>query len=102
MRDAILIGIALSLLVIALALRDLRAGLIAALPVPITLLGTFAIMRWFGVTLNLMSLGGLAVAIGLVVDDAIVVTEGIVARARGGPRRATRRSSSATTTCSPP
>jgi len=38
--------------------------------VPLTLLGTFAVMRWFGVTLNLMSLGGLAVAIGLVVDDA--------------------------------
>ena len=83
-RDAILIGIALSLLVIAISLRDWRAGLIAALPVPITLLGTFAIMRWFGVTLNLMSLGGLAVAIGLVVDDAIVVAEGIVARVEQG------------------
>ncbi|HWU90556.1 MAG TPA: efflux RND transporter permease subunit, partial [Kofleriaceae bacterium] len=83
-RDAILIGIALSLLVIALSLRDGRAGLIAALPIPITLLGTFAIMRWLGVTLNLMSLGGLAVAIGLVVDDAIVVTEGIVARVEEG------------------
>lgn len=83
-RDAILIGIALSLIVIAFALRDLRAGLIAALPVPITLLGTFAVMRWFGITLNLMSLGGLAIAIGLVVDDAIVVTDGIVARIEEG------------------
>ena len=83
-RDAILIGIVLSLLVIALALRDFRAGIIAALPVPLTLLGTFAVMRWLGVTLNLMSLGGLAVAIGLVVDDAIVVTEGIVARVEEG------------------
>ena len=89
MRDAILLGIALSLVVIALALRNLRAGLIAALPVPITLLGTFAIMRWFGVTLNLMSLGGLAIAIGLVVDDAIVVTEGIVARLEEGHPRDT-------------
>ncbi len=83
-RDAILIGIGLSLLVIALSLRDLRAGAIAALPVPITLLGTFAIMSWLGLTLNLMSLGGLAVAIGLVVDDAIVVTEGVVARLEEG------------------
>ncbi|MDB4960801.1 MAG: czcA 2 [Myxococcales bacterium] len=83
-RDAILLGIALSLIVIACSLRDWRAGLIAALPVPITLLGTFAFMRWFGVTLNLMSLGGLAVAIGLVVDDAIVVAEGIVARVEEG------------------
>ncbi len=83
-RDAILIGIALSLLVIAVSLRDWRAGLIAAVPVPLTLLGTFAVMRWLGVTLNLMSLGGLAVSIGLVVDDAIVVTEGIVRRLEDG------------------
>jgi multidrug efflux pump subunit AcrB len=83
-RDAILIGIALSLLVIAVSLRDWRAGLVAAIPVPLTLLGTFAVMRWSGVTLNLMSLGGLAVAIGLVVDDAIVVTEGIVRRLEDG------------------
>jgi CzcA family heavy metal efflux pump len=83
-RDAILIGIGLSLLVIALSLRDWRAGLIAAAPVPLTLLGTFAVMRWLGVSLNLMSLGGLAVSIGLVVDDAIVVTEGIVRRLEDG------------------
>ncbi|HET7502258.1 MAG TPA: efflux RND transporter permease subunit [Kofleriaceae bacterium] len=83
-RDAILIGIALSLIVIALALRDVRAGLIAAIPVPLTLLGTFAVMSWLGITLNLMSLGGLAIAIGLVVDDAIVVTEGIVRRVEDG------------------
>ncbi|HEX4423576.1 MAG TPA: efflux RND transporter permease subunit [Kofleriaceae bacterium] len=83
-RDAILAGIALALLVIALALRDWRAGLVAAAPVPLTLLGTFAVMRWCGVTLNLMSLGGLAVSIGLVVDDAIVVTEGIVRRLEDG------------------
>jgi CzcA family heavy metal efflux pump len=83
-RDAILIGIALSLLVIAISLRDWRAGLVAAVPVPLTLLGTFALMRWFGLTLNLMSLGGLAIAIGLVVDDAIVVTEGIVRRLEDG------------------
>jgi len=83
-RDAILIGIGLSLLVIALSLRNWRAGLVAAVPVPLTLLGTFAVMRWAGVTLNLMSLGGLAVSIGLVVDDAIVVTEGIVRRLEEG------------------
>ncbi|MEO7729997.1 MAG: efflux RND transporter permease subunit, partial [Kofleriaceae bacterium] len=87
-RDAIAIGLALSLIVIALALRDLRAGLVAALPVPLTLLGSFAVMQWLGVTLNLMSLGGLAIAIGLVIDDAIVVTEGIVARLEEGLPRA--------------
>ncbi|HEY0191277.1 MAG TPA: efflux RND transporter permease subunit, partial [Kofleriaceae bacterium] len=83
-RDAIIAGIALALIVIALALRDWRAGLVAAVPVPLTLLATFAVMRWLGVTLNLMSLGGLAVSIGLVVDDAIVVTEGIVRRLEDG------------------
>lgn len=83
-RDAILVGVMLTLVVIALSLRDWRAGLIAAVPIPLALLGTFAVLRWFGGTLNLMSLGGLAVAIGLVVDDTIVVTEGIVARVEEG------------------
>src|SRR5262249_61518824 len=83
-RDAILIGVALSLIVIALSLRDVRAGLIAALPIPVTLLATFAVMQWVGMTLNLMTLGGLAISIGLVVDDAIVVTEGIVRRVEEG------------------
>ncbi len=87
-RDAILLGIALALVVIGLFLRDLRAGLVAAVPVPLSLLATFAAMRWAGFTLNLMSLGGLAVAIGLVVDDAIVVTEGIVRRLEDGSSRA--------------
>lgn len=83
-RDAIVLGVLLALIVIAVSLRDWRAGLIAAVPIPITLLGTFAVMNWLGVTLNLMSLGGLAVAIGLVVDDAIVVAEGIVVRVDEG------------------
>ncbi|MCE9576619.1 MAG: efflux RND transporter permease subunit [Deltaproteobacteria bacterium] len=83
-RDAILVGVALALIVIGLFLRDLRAGLIAAVPVPLALLATFAIMDWAGLTLNLMSLGGLAVSIGLVVDDAIVITEGIVRRLEDG------------------
>lgn len=86
-RDAILIGVALALLVIAIALRDLRAGVVASLPVPVTLLGTFAIMKALGMSLDLMSLGGLAISIGLVVDDAIVVTEGIVARLEAGAPR---------------
>lgn len=86
-RDAIAIGLGLALIVIAFALRDLRAGLVAALPVPITLLASFAVMRALGATLNLMSLGGLAIAIGLVIDDAIVVTEGIVARLESGLAR---------------
>ncbi|MEZ4400589.1 MAG: efflux RND transporter permease subunit [Kofleriaceae bacterium] len=83
-RDAILLGVALSLVVIGLFLRDLRAGLVAAVPVPLTLVMTFALMRWFGLTLDLMSLGGLAISIGLVIDDAIVVTEGMVHHLEAG------------------
>jgi CzcA family heavy metal efflux pump len=83
-RDAILIGIALCVLVIALFLRDLRAGFAASLSVPLTLGATFLPVAFLGQSLNLMSLGGLAVAIGLVIDDAIVVVEGIGRRVEQG------------------
>jgi CzcA family heavy metal efflux pump len=76
-RDAILMGIALSAVVIGLFLRDWRAGIICALAVPVTLAVSFGAMRLAHQTLNLMSLGGMAVAIGLVVDDAIVTIESI-------------------------
>lgn len=76
-RDAILLGIALAAAVIALFLRDLRAGAIAAASVPLALAMTFVAMAVAHQTLNLMSLGGMAVAIGLVVDDAIVVIEAV-------------------------
>ncbi len=76
-RDAILLGILLCAIVIAVFLRDLRAGILAALSVPITLAISFGAMKLAHQTLNLMSLGGMAVAIGLVVDDAIVMIEAI-------------------------
>jgi CzcA family heavy metal efflux pump len=76
-RDAILVGILLCAAVIALFLRDVRVGIQAALAVPVTLAITFLCMRLAHQTLNLMSLGGMAVAIGLVVDDAIVIVEAI-------------------------
>ncbi len=89
-RDAIMFGALLAMIVLGLSLRDLRSGLVAAVAVPVTLLATFGLMHSFGLTLNLMSLGGLAVAIGLVVDDAIVIVEAIVHRVEEGepPRRA--------------
>ncbi|MDP9002381.1 MAG: efflux RND transporter permease subunit [Myxococcota bacterium] len=76
-RDAILIGIFLCAAVVGVFLRDVRAGLLAGVSVPLTLAVTFLAMRLAGQTLNLMSLGGMAVAIGLVVDDAIVMIEAI-------------------------
>jgi multidrug efflux pump subunit AcrB len=72
-----LVGIALCALVIALFLRDFRAGLLSAITIPTTLAISFVAMRIAHQSLNLMSLGGMAVAIGLVVDDAIVTVEAI-------------------------
>ncbi|MDB4983336.1 MAG: Cobalt-zinc-cadmium resistance protein CzcA, partial [Myxococcales bacterium] len=93
-RDAILLGIALCVAVIALFLRDLRGGLVAALAVPITLGMTFIPIHLLGQSLNLMSMGGLAVAIGLVIDDAIVVVEAHRRRLEHGddPQTAARES----------
>jgi CzcA family heavy metal efflux pump len=76
-RDAILVGVVLCAAVIGFFLGDPRAGLLAAATVPVTLAIGFVAMRLANQTLNLMSLGGMAVAIGLVVDDAIVVVEAI-------------------------
>jgi CzcA family heavy metal efflux pump len=96
-RDAIFIGIALCVAVIALFLRDLRGGLCAALAVPLTLGITFIPIHLLGQSLNLMSMGGLAVAIGLVVDDAIVVVEAVRRRLEqgGSPESAARESTQA-------
>jgi multidrug efflux pump subunit AcrB len=76
-RDAILIGSLFSILILFAFLRSWRATLISALAIPTTLAITFLFMHWAGATLNLMSLGGLAVAIGLIIDDTVVVIENI-------------------------
>jgi CzcA family heavy metal efflux pump len=76
-RDAILIGGFLAVLVLLFFLRDLRLTIVAACTLPLTVLATFFVMWVFGESINLMSMGGLAVAIGLVIDDAVVVVENI-------------------------
>ncbi len=76
-RDAMLVGGALAMIVLILFLGRLDLALIAGLSIPLTLIGTFAGLQLFGDSINLMSLGGLAVAIGLVIDDAVVVVENI-------------------------
>jgi CzcA family heavy metal efflux pump len=76
-RDAILIGGFLAVLVLVAFLRDWRVTAIAAISLPLTMIGTFFILQLAGGTINLMSLGGLAIAIGLVIDDAIVIVENI-------------------------
>jgi CzcA family heavy metal efflux pump len=76
-RDAIIIGGLMSVAVLLLFLKSLRATLIAALSIPLSLIITFVFLYLTGDTLNLMSLGGLAVAIGLIIDDTVVVIENI-------------------------
>lgn len=77
-RDAVLIGIILSSIVLVLFLRDWGTSLVAGLVIPVTLLITFIVLKVSGQSFNLMTLGGLAAAVGLVIDDAIVVLENIV------------------------
>ena len=76
-RDAILIGGLFSVLILLLFLKSVRATLLAALSIPLSLMISFVFLRLTGDTLNLMSLGGLAVAIGLIIDDSVVVVENI-------------------------
>jgi CzcA family heavy metal efflux pump len=75
--EAILIGSMLAVFVLLLFLRDWRATLVAATTLPLTIVGSFFILRAAHGTINLMSMGGLAIAIGLVIDDAIVIVENI-------------------------
>ena len=79
-RDAIALGAILSVLVLLVFLGDLRTTLVAGISVPLSVGLTLAAFPWLGESLNLMSLGGLAVAIGLVIDDAIVVVENVARR----------------------
>src|SRR5581483_10423057 len=76
-RDAILIGGILAVLVLLYFLRNWRLTLVAACTLPITVIGTFFFMWIFDESVNVMSMGGIAVAIGLVIDDAVVVVENI-------------------------
>ncbi len=83
-RDAILIGLALACLILFLFLRDWRASLLAGLVIPVTVAVTVLVLWATGQSFNLMTLGGLAAAIGLVIDDAIVVVENIVLHRQAG------------------
>jgi multidrug efflux pump subunit AcrB len=91
-RDAILIGGLFSILILLAFLRSWRATLISALAIPTTLAITFLFLHWTGETLNLMSLGGLAVAIGLIIDDTVVVIENIARHLSPGQKTEDRGS----------
>ena len=86
-RDAMLIGALLAVLVLFLFLRHGRITAISATAIPLTLAITILAMKLLGSSFNLMSLGGMAVAIGLVIDDAVVVTENIARHLALNPDR---------------
>ena len=86
-RDAIFIGLVLACIILFLFLRDWTSSLIAGLVIPVTIAVAILALWVMGESFNLMTLGGLAAAIGLVIDDAIVVVENIVMhRDNGEPR----------------
>ena len=98
-RDAIVIGLILAAIILVLFLRDWGSSLVAGLVIPATIAITLIALRALGQSFNLMTLGGLAAAVGLVIDDAIVVVENIVlhrdsgqSRGGGDPQRAARDS----------
>jgi CzcA family heavy metal efflux pump len=86
-RDAVLLGLVLSSVILVLFLRDWGTSLVAGLVIPATLLITFIVLKLTDQTFNLMTLGGLAAAVGLVIDDAIVVLENIVLHRDAGEGR---------------
>jgi multidrug efflux pump subunit AcrB len=83
-RDAVLIGIALSALVLLIFLRNLKVTLIAIVVVPAVLASTVVLLHVLGMSFNIMTLGGMAAAVGLIIDDAIVMIEHIIRRLQGG------------------
>jgi multidrug efflux pump subunit AcrB len=81
-RDSILVGIVFAMLILLLFLRNLKVTLIAALAVPGVLAATVLLLYVFHMSFNMMTLGGMAAAVGLIIDDAIVMVEHIMRRLR--------------------
>ncbi len=86
-RDAILLGLILASIILVVFLRDWGTSLVAGLVIPVTVAVTFIALKAMGETFDLMTLGGLAAAVGLVIDDAIVVVENIVLHRDAGQDR---------------
>ncbi len=84
--DALFEAVVLVILLLALFLGNLRAALVVSLSLPLAALATFMLMRYFNLSANLMSLGGLVIAIGMLVDSSVVVVENMVNQIAGGKR----------------
>ena len=100
-RDAILIGLVLACIILFLFLNDWTSSLVAGLVIPVTVAITILFMWAVGESFNLMTLGGLAAAIGLVIDDAIVVVENIVSHRDRGETRAQAATACIARNCCP-
>ena len=92
LRNSLLIGAVLVVVLLLLTLRDWRGALISFSAIPVSLLATVWILSLGGLSLNTMSLGGLVVALGVVVDDAVIDVENITRRRRGAGAGANLRS----------
>jgi multidrug efflux pump subunit AcrB len=90
-------GIALALVLITLLPLGPRAGLVVMVSIPLSLLIGLVLLQAFGFTLNQLSIAGFVLALGLLVDDSIVITENIARRIREGEDRARPRPSTAPT-----
>ncbi len=86
LREAIL-GAVMAVIVTLLFLRNIRSTIIAVISIPLSILGSFTVMHMLGYTLNIMTLAGIAVAVGRVVDDSIVVIENVFRRVRASRER---------------
>ena len=87
-RDAIMIGVVLAALTLFIFLRNLKVTVIAVALVPVVMAATILLLDVFGMGFNIMTLGGMAAAVGLVIDDAIVMIEHIARRMREAGERA--------------
>jgi len=85
--EAIIFGLILSVIILFLFLKNWGSTLVAIVVIPVTVLTTLVAMKLIGASFNLMTLGGIAAAIGLVIDDAIVVVEAIYTKMLGGRPR---------------
>ena len=89
--DALIQAICLALIVLVIFLLDWRSSLTVGMILPLTVLGTFILMRFFGISANLMSLGGIVIAIGILVDSAVVMVENIYSKFSSCPADADKK-----------
>ena len=86
-RDAALYGSILAIIILLLFLRNLRSTLVVAISIPISIVSTFGLMYFYGFTLNTITFGGLALGVGVLVDNAIVVLENIFRHRQDGEEK---------------